>query len=289
MHGCAMALGLAAAVDAQGQESDAQQSQALSYEAVKAETEEAAVRGEAVLLPQVIQRLRDRGAGVIELGEAAGVSGYLVHRGRGDAYAAYVTPGGGLLVGLLIGPGGEDLTARQLAEADAAGLLAGVEVSESRHVTGRPGSGTTDAVEALFDATQRAEGFTVGDRGPVIHVFADPTCPFSMEHVGDLVAHARAGRLRAHVIPVGLLGERAAVRAVEIMGAERPEVAWEGVVRPEFDHALGAVRVARNLDLHAAWRVRGVPFSVWRGPREVRVFYGAGEASSFAGDVVRGG
>lgn len=192
---------------------------------------------------------------------------------------------GALLLAVLAG-GWVALEAQRQAQATQ---LAGVEVSESRHVAVRPASGTMDVVEALFDATQRAEGFTVGDRGPVIHVFADPTCPFSMEHVGDLVAHARAGRLRAHVIPVGLLGERAAVRAVEIMGAERPEVAWEGVVRPEFDHALGAARVARNLDLHAAWRVRGVPFSVWRGPREVRVFYGAGEASSFAGDVVRGG
>ena len=238
-------------------------------------------------VPRVIERLQAQGAEVVALGEASGVSGFLVHRDGGGAYSAYVTPGGGLLVGLLIGPEGEDLTGRQVQRAGEAGELEGL-VTEETEEQPQVAVASGDPVEALLEATERAYGFTLGEAGPVIHVFADRTCPYSYRHVEGLKALARAGRVRAHVIPIGLLGEQAALRAVEIAGSQRPEVAWEGTVLPEWDQELGAARVQRNMALHAAWKVRGVPFSVWRGPQGVRVFYGAGDASAFASDVVPG-
>ena len=121
----------------------------------------------------------------------------------------------------------------------------------------------------------------------MIHVFADATCPYSVRHVQALEVEARAGRLRAHVIPVGLLGDRAAKRAVEIAGAERPGAAWRGAGAGEVDRDRGADRVAGNHRLHGGWGVRGVPFSVWEGPQGVRVKYGAGEPAVYAGDVLR--
>ena len=238
-------------------------------------------------LPRVMERLRAQGAEVVPLGEASGVSGFLVHREGGGAYSAYVTPGGGLLVGLLIGADGEDLTGRQVQAAREAGALEGLGVDEARAQARVPGS-SGDPVQGLFEATRSAFGFTLGEEGPVIHVFADRTCPYSYRHVEGLKALARAGKVRARVIPIGLLGEDAALKAVEITGSERPEVSWDGVVRPQWDQELGAARVQRNMELHAAWKVRGVPFSVWRGPQGVRVFYGAGDASAFASDVVGG-
>lgn len=238
-------------------------------------------------LPRVMERLRAQGAEVVALGEASGVSGYLVHREGGGAYSAYVTPGGGLLVGLLIGADGEDLTGRQVQAAREAGELEGLVVVEAQTQARAPVS-SGDPVEGLFEATRSAFGFTLGEEGPVIHVFADRTCPYSYRHVEALKALAWAGRVRAHVIPIGLLGEDAALKAVEIAGSERPELSWDGVVRPQWDRELGAARVQRNMALHAAWKVRGVPFSVWRGPQGVRVFYGAGDAAAFASDVVGG-
>ena len=238
-------------------------------------------------LPRVMERLRAQGAEVVALGEASGVSGYLVHRAGGGAYSAYVTPGGGLLVGLLIGADGEDLTGRQVQAAREAGKLEGLAVDETQAQAWVPVS-SGDGVQGLIEATRSAFGFMLGEEGPVIHVFADRTCPYSYRHVEALKALAATGRVRAHVIPIGLLGEDAARKAVEIAGSERPELSWDGVVRPEWDQELGAARVQRNMAIHAAWKVRGVPFSVWRGPQGVRVFYGAGDATAFASDLVGG-
>lgn len=228
-----------------------------------------------------IERLRAAGATVVALGEAEGVSGYLVRRSDGETYAAYVTPTGAVLLGILLSPHGEDVTRSQLEAARERGALEGIEAGVAPAPTGPIGP-----VEKLWEETQRADGFWLGERGPVMHVFADPTCPFSVEHVQGLEKHAEAGVLRVHVIPVGILGERAARRAVEISGSPEPRRAWAGTAVLPVDEGLGAVRVARNHALHAAWQVRGVPFSVWQGPRGVRVYYGAGSALRFAPDLM---
>ena len=239
-------------------------------------------------LPPVIESLRAADAQVVPLGMAEGLHGFLVRKPDGNAHAAYVTGTGAVVVGLLIGSDGEDVTRRQLTAAADLGLL---PVPDEAARTRR--SGASDSVEArvaqLMEGTRRAEGFRLGDRGPVIHVFADPACPYSVEHVRALASDARAGRLRAHVIPVGLLGERSARRAVEIAGAADPRRAWETGSGGAVDRVAGAAKVAANMRMHSGWRVPGVPFSVWEGRAGVRVYYGAGVASSYASDVVNGG
>ena len=239
-------------------------------------------------LPAAIKRLRASNAVVAGLGEAEGLDGYLVRPPSGRPYAAYVTSTGAVVVGLLVGPDGEDVTRRQLEVARDAGKLEGFG-SPARNEAAQPpaGADTGTRVGRLLRATIEVPGFWLGDRGPVIHTFADPTCPYSVEHVRGLARDAGEGRLQAHVIPVGVLGERAAQRAVEIAGAARPGDAWMGRGGGAVDRNVGAVSVGVGLRAHAGWRVRGVPFSVWEGPQGVQVFYGAGEAASFAGDVVR--
>ena len=246
-------------------------------------------------IPASIEAMRRKGAEVVELGAAEGLRGFLVRQPGGGTYAAYVTPSGAVVVGLLYGADGEVVTERQLAEAREAGRLAGVAPapgpaggSAGRDAPGRDAA-PQSRVAGLVEATRAASGFWMGSQGPVIHVFADPTCPFSERHVNALKRDAAAGRLRAHVIPVGILGERAALRAVEIAGADEARIAWEGGFGGLVDRGLGAARIEANNALLDRWRVNGVPFSVWTGPGGVRVHYGAGEAAAYAGDVVGGG
>lgn len=240
--------------------------------------------GDQAVLPAAIEKLRDANATVVALGGAEGLDGYLVRRDSGETYAAYVTPTGAVVVGLLVGPEGEDVTRRQLEEAREAGKLEGLKAPERQRVT--PES-AEQRVGRLLQATKEAQGFWLGRQGPVIHVFADATCPYSTEHVAALAREARAGRLRAHVIPVGVLGERAAKTAVRIAGAERPRDEWMAGAGGPVDEDVGAVVVSENLRVHAGWGVRGVPFSVWEGSQGVRVKYGVGEPGTYAGDVVR--
>ena len=238
-------------------------------------------------LPAAIERLRVANAVIAGLGEAEGLNGYLVRPPSGRPYAAYVTSTGAVVVGLLVGPEGEDVTRRQLETARDAGKLEGFGSGARSEAAPSAGGDVGTRVGRLLEATRKVPGFWLGDRGPVIHTFADPTCRYSLEHVRWLARDARAGRLQAHVIPVGVLGAGAAQRAVEIAGAARPGDAWMGRGGGAIDRDVGAVSVGVGLRAHAGWRVRGVPFSVWEGPQGVQVFYGAGEAGSFAGDVVR--
>ena len=233
--------------------------------------------------------MQSRGAVVLALGEAEGLEGFLVRQPGGGTYAAYVTGTGAVVVGLLYGVDGEVVTRRQLAEADEAGRLGEFPAAVSEGE--RPGAGAMpeDRIAALAQATREAPGFRMGHRGPVIHAFVDPTCPFSVRHVRSLKRDAAAGRLQAHVIPVGILGERGARRAVEVAGSRAPVTEWEEERGEGVDRELGAARVAANNALLGRWRVTAVPFSVWEGPQGVRVWPGAGEASMYAADVVRGG
>ena len=242
--------------------------------------------GDRAGVPAAIGKLREAGGQVVRLGEAEGLDGYLVRPPSGETYSAYVTATGALVVGMLLGPEGDNVTRRQLQEAGDAGKLDALGAPAGAS----PGPAPETPVQRmgrLLQATKEAPGFWLGDRGPVIHVFADATCPYSVRHVQALDVEARAGRLRAHVIPVGLLGDRAAKRAVEIAGAERPGAAWRGAASGAVDRDRGADRVAGNHRLHGGWGVSGVPFSVWEGPQGARVKYGAGEPAVYAGDVLR--
>ena len=254
---------------------------------------------EAGTIPKVIAAMREQGATVVDLGDAEGLRGYLVAQPGGGTYAAYVTQTGAVVVGLLYAADGEVVTERQLSGAKAGGLLERVPVPAPQRLRASVGTDrgeriaprapdTKGRAALLLDETRAASGFWMGFQGPVIHVFADPTCPFSERHVRSLKRDAAAGRLQAHVIPVGILGERGALRAVEIAGAHDAARAWEGGAGVRVDRQVGAGRVAANNGLLEAWRVTGVPFSVWEGSQGVRVYYGAGEASAYAADVVGG-
>ena len=246
--------------------------------------------GSGPTVPKAIAGIEEAGGEVISLGESEGLAAFLVIPPSGRAYTVYALEGGSVLVGLLLGADGENLTEAQLRQAEEAGDLAEVKArlevpagGSDRRVVERAWT-----VPELFEVTRSAPGFWIGDRGPEFHTFVDPTCPFSVEHVRFLARDAALGKLKAHVIPVGVLGERGVEVAIRIAGSEFRRAKWEGGDGGAFDREAGVARVAANREVHRAWRVRGVPFTVWMGPKEVQVYYGAAEASSFAADVMRG-
>ena len=238
-------------------------------------------------LPAAIAKLKEANGTVIALGAAEGLEGYLVRTPSGEPYAAYVTPTGALVVGMLLGAEGDNVTRRQLEDAERAGKLGTLKAPAGASPGPAPAPDPAARMARLVQETKDAAGFWIGDRGPAIHVFADPTCPYSVQHVEALARAADAGRLKAHVIPVGLLGANAAQRAIEIAGAPQPARAWSGAFTGAVNREAGAARIEANHRVHRGWGVRGVPFSVWEGPQEVRVKYGSGDPAVYASDVVR--
>ena len=246
--------------------------------------------------PAMVAALRANGARILALGEQGGLDGHFVELADGDAYGLYLTPDGHAVAGLLYGPDGTLLTGRQIEAArggDAAGSHAARQVSSEppneaasvplelradeaslgsavglvhAHATNSAalGGGTSRQVEALFERSVSAFGFTLGRTGPPVVVFADPGCRWSRAAVARLARLALDGRLRLRIVPVGVLGAASAQEAAAIASAADPALAWfEGAAGPAGPE--GGRRIARSNALFDAWGAGAVPLIAWRG------------------------
>lgn len=234
--------------------------------------------------PAVVAALRAKGARIMALGERGGLSGHFVELAGGDAYGLYLTPDGHAVAGLLYGPDGTLVTASQIAAAWGAGGGEAIATRAALDASGNDDAQAVDptllahgyeydsevpgvevpGIEMLFERSGAAFGFTLGRRGPLVVLFADPACRWSRAAVARLGRPALDGRLRLRVIPVGVLGAASAREAAAIASAPDPALAWfEGAgasARPE-----GGRQIARNNDLFDDWGLGAVPLIVWRG------------------------
>ena len=246
----------------------------------------------------VVAALRANGAQVTGLGERGGLAGHFVELPDGDAYGLYLTPDGHAVAGLLYGPDGTLLTGRQIeaarsadgdgittaavrpvsavavaGEDSAAGGLHGGDAVQLAHAY--VDDPVVPGVEALFERSVSAFGFTIGRTGPAVAVFADPGCRWSRAAVARLARLALDGRLQLHVVPVGVMGAASAQEAAAIASAADPALAWfEGAPGPASPD--GGRRIARTNALFDAWGAGAVPLIAWRA-RDSRVAHRVGD------------
>ena len=253
--------------------------------------------------PAMVTALRSSGARILALGERGGLDGHFVELPDGDGYGLYLTPDGHAVAGLLYGPDGTLLTGRQIEAArseDGDGIAtaaerpvsavapAGEDSTDAGLYGGevRPGGATQLAhsypddpvlpgVEALFERSVSAFGFSLGRGGPLVAVFADPGCRWSRAAVARLARLALDGRLQLHVVPVGVMGAASAQEAAAIASARDPALAWfEGA--PGRAVPEGGRRIARTNALFDAWGAGAVPLIAWRA-RDGRVGHKVGD------------
>ena len=236
--------------------------------------------------PDLVSALRDKGAQIMPLGARGGLTGYLVTPVGGAGYSLYVTGDGHGVAGLLYGSDGMLITGGQLAAvrgenrpADAAPSSASGAPNFTTNVEGavvRDSGASTETVTpdtatgvsraALFERSASAFGFTLGERGPLVVLFGDPSCPWSRSAVARIGREAMAGKLRLHVVPVALLGAASAHRAAGIAASSDPAQAWfAGDDGPADRHARD--RIARNNALFDTWGERSVPLIAYRTAR----------------------
>ena len=134
--------------------------------------------------------------------------------------------------------------------------------------------------EVLFERSASAFGFTLGRTGPTVVLFADPGCRWSRSAVARLGGPALDGRLRLHVVPVGVLGAASARDAASIASAPDPAMAWfEGM--DLAGSTEGGRRIARNNGLFDAWGLGSVPLIAWRA-RDGRIAHRLGDIDDIA-------
>ena len=233
--------------------------------------------------PDLVSALRDQGARIVPLGPRGGLAGYLVTPVGGAGYSLYVTNDGHGVAGLLYGPDGVLLTGGQLAavrgENRPAGAApssasgapnptanvegAGVRDSGTSTEAAMPDTATGVSRAVLFERSASAFGFTLGERGPQVVLFGDPSCPWSRSAVARVGREAMAGKLRLHVVPVALLGAASALRAAKIAASPDPAQGW--FARDDGPAGQDARdRIARNNALFDAWGERSVPLIAHR-------------------------
>ena len=253
--------------------------------------------------PAMVAALRANGASILSLGTRGGLDGHFVELPDGDAYGLYLTPDGHAVAGLLYGPDGTLLTGRQIETArseggDAMGTAAvrpvsaiapvgEISVAGGSHGEEAPSGDEVQlahayaddqvvpGIEALFERSISAFGFTLGRTGPPVAVFADPGCRWSRAAVARLARLALDGRLQLHVVPVGVMGAASAQEAAAIASARDPALAWfEGA--PGRAVPEGGRRIARTNALFDAWGAGAVPLIAWRA-RDGRVGHRVGD------------
>ena len=210
----------------------------------------------------VLDLLQRSGAAVSALGAAAGLEGYHVTpAGDEEGYALWVTASGHAVVGLLYDAAGALVTADRLAAPGPA-------------APPPPSSTLPRDLPAIDDAAAAPpprHGFTIGEEGPRVTVWADPACPFSRETVARLATAALDGRLVLEVVPVALLGASSAHMALAALDGA---TAWfDRRTTEPTPETTAAMR-----DNNAAFAAEGgeaVPLVVWSSAGAERRHTGA--------------
>ena len=120
------------------------------------------------------------------------------------------------------------------------------------------------APAGLFARSAAAFGFTLGHRGKLVAILADPGCRWSKEAVRSLGQEALRGRFRLRVIPVGVLA-RSVREAVRIASSVDPALAWFGRDVSEADRA-GTAWIEENNAVFESWGENAVPLIAWPAP-----------------------
>jgi len=210
--------------------------------------------------PSIVTLLRESGAKVEAIGSTPGLTGWHVTRQGDDdpGYTLYVTASGHAVAGVLYDAQGVVLTVDQLraaethARRDAAEPDASMWIPPATAVDLEP-----ERTSAPYSPPPPTTGFTLGQAGPVVHIFADPTCPFSRSTVARFAHVALAGKLRLTVIPVALLGTESAYQALAAVGEEGGH-AWFARAAAEPTPVTSAA-VRQNNQAHAATGLDVVP------------------------------
>ena len=134
---------------------------------------------------------------------------------------------------------------------------------------GRTSVAADRLLPGIFEAAFAVEGFDLGESGPQVAIFADPTCLPSRAAVAELARRALDGGIVLRVVPVGARGAEAEVMAALVLGAEDRARTWFTLDREDQWPAPGAdaaAGVALNRKLFERTGSEFVPFALMREP-----------------------
>lgn len=215
----------------------------------------------------ILQKFETEGAKVEFLGNAYGMDGWVVIHPKGGVQYVYVTPEGGLLIGMLFAPDGALETMKQ--------VRAYKERAEGVQ-TATPGADKSSLKsEKLYAEAEKSGWVAIGDKSaPYMYIFINVSCDSCQKFLKELDNAVKAGKLQLRLVPYGAV-EINRDGAAALLSAEDPYESWQAYVsgdRAALDKNKikgdAYAKIDANTDMVRNWKLAGPPFTLYRRPAD---------------------
>lgn len=183
--------------------------------------------------------------------------------------SVYITPEGGMLMGILVDKQGGNRTAQQL-QAYRARLEGGQSA-----LPGAEAQAHVSKAEQVYAAAENAAWARMGDEAaPYVYMFANANCDHCKAMFKDLQPSVKAGRIQIRLIPFGNAPANREGGAALLSVAD-PNAAWLAYINGD-KAALGKEKIAAgalekidaNTKLVVDRKIKGPPFTLYRKPSD---------------------
>lgn len=221
------------------------------------------ISAEEVSRVPALRRIASAGAELTELGTQHGLRTVFARNGQ-SFQVFYLTPDGqGAVGGVMWDAAGRNITRQQVSSIDGAipTVTVGATAGSASRTT--PETAVTSALQAVASTTHGTTGVATA---PLLWVFIDPLCSFSVRAMEQLRPFIAAGKVQVAAIPLSFLGSRstAAARVMLSKGADHMVDAWTGNALNGEADATSAATLQANMAVSEALAVRGTPTFHWR-------------------------
>ncbi len=213
-----------------------------------------------------LDKFETTGGKVEFLGNAYGLDGWLLTDEEGPPRAVYTTPQGGLVLGMMVGPNGENQTQIQIEayKARATGTQAALPGAEKTEMS---------KTEQLYALVEKAAWVSMGDeKAPYIYMFANVNCDHCQKFFGDLQGALKSGQVQLRIVPFGAVAANREGGAA-LLSSDNPLGAWADYAAGNKE-SLGKDKIKpgtlEKVDANSAifkeWKMQGPPFTIYRKP-----------------------
>lgn len=211
----------------------------------------------------------ERDGGIVEyLGREGGLEGFVLITKERDLKTVYLTPEGGMVMGILVDANGTNLTANQLRayrqrlDGDQSALPGADQTGVSKS-------------ERVYALAEKAAWVSIGeDSAPYVYMFLNVNCGHCQAMFQDLQGAIKAGQMQLRLVPYGSADANRDGGAALLSVAD-PAAAWLAYINGDTaalsaDKITGDAldKIAGNTALVNAQKIQGPPFALYRRPSD---------------------
>ena len=216
-----------------------------------------------------LRRITAQGAEAFNIGTSHGLRGVFAR--RGDTFQVfYITPDNQAVVGgVMWDSTGHNVTRDQVAPID--GTIPTVTIGDVPTAALQAPQANTGA---QADVTTALGSIVAGKFGtgtaPLLTVFIDPLCSYSVRAMDQLQSYVAAGRVQLAVVPISILDYedhgRSTIAAKAMLSLPPSEMvyAWTSNKLTDAAGPTSAANLATNMRAAEAIGLRGTPTFLWK-------------------------